>query len=82
VLSRAVIEASVVSAWLSEPEIVVDERVRRGLVERLHSARQLRRIKDMRPKADMLVDKLKGVAGSFGWPVQLGKSAEDIAVGD
>jgi len=80
VLVRAVVEASVVSAWLNDASIGVEERVRRGLVERIHSARQQQRIKDFRPKGKQVENDMKTVAHVFGWPLHLGDSTADIEV--
>jgi hypothetical protein len=80
VLARAVVEASVVSAWLNDASIGVEERVRRGVVERIHSARQQQRIKDFRPKGKQEENDMKTVAQVFGWPLHLGDSTTDIEV--
>ena len=80
VLARAVCEASVVAAWLNDPVVEVDERIRRGVVERLHSARQQQRIKDLRPKGTKVADDMKAIAEAFGWHVDLGKRPEDTNV--
>lgn len=45
VLARAALEASVISAWLNEPGVESLERMKRGLVEQLYSAREVERLK-------------------------------------
>jgi hypothetical protein len=44
VLARAALEASVISAWLNEPGIGPLERAKRGLVEQLYSAKEVKRL--------------------------------------
>lgn len=82
VLARAVCEASVVGAWLNDPAVEVDERIRRGVVERLQSARQQYRIKEFRPKSKKVAADMKAVAAVFNWTVEPGKRPDDTQIGD
>jgi Thiamine pyrophosphate enzyme, C-terminal TPP binding domain len=45
VVARAALEASVVSAWLNEPGVARDERMRRGLSEFIYSAVEQQRVR-------------------------------------
>lgn len=78
ILARAIVEASVVSAWLNDASVIVEDRIRRALVERIHSARQQQRIKDMRPKGKQVENEMRTVAQAFGWDLRLGDSTTDI----
>jgi hypothetical protein len=67
VLARAALEASVISAWLNEPGVEPSERMKRGLVEQLYSAREVQRLKlpGSMPKEEWWLK----VAADFGWTV-------------
>jgi hypothetical protein len=58
----------------------VDERIRRGLVERYHSAQEQRRIRDLRAKGKARQDDIKAWAKASGWVVHTGKRTEDINI--
>ncbi len=45
VVARAALEASVVSAWLNEPGVARDERMKRGLSEFIYSAVEQQRVR-------------------------------------
>ena len=66
-LARGALEASVVSAWLSEPGITTVE-TKRGLCEFLYSAREVKEL-DLGPDGTAKVAWSNGVAQSFGWEV-------------
>jgi hypothetical protein len=67
VLARAALEASVISAWLNEPGVEPLERMKRGLVEQLYSAREVERLKlpGSMPKEEWWLK----VAADLGWTV-------------
>lgn len=67
VLARAALEASVISAWLNEPGVEPIERMKRGLVEQLYSAREVERLKlpGSMPKEAWWLN----VAADLGWTV-------------
>lgn len=67
-LARAALEASVVSAWLSEPGITTLDRIKRGLSEFLYSAREVKDL-DLGPDAAAKVAWWSAVAESFEWEV-------------
>ena len=69
VLARAAMEASVISEWLSEPAIEPLDRIQRGLVERLYSAREQQRIDPLRDQAEQLEREMRAVSEKFGWEV-------------
>jgi hypothetical protein len=67
-LARGALEASAVSAWLSDPRITTVERIKRGLCEFLYSAREVNELK-LGADAAAKVAWWNGVAQSFGWGV-------------
>jgi len=69
-MARGVLEASVVTAWLSEPGIETIDRIKRGLCEQMYSTSELDRLKipDNGANADR-VERWKRVADAFGWGV-------------
>lgn len=68
-LARAALEASVVSAWLNEPQISTLDRIKRGLCEVLYSAREVAEL-GLSPDATEKVVLWNRVAQSFGWEVE------------
>ena len=66
VLARSALESSVVSWWLSEPDIAREERIKRGLSEYLYSATEERRL-ELRDDAVEHVEEWIARAASFGW---------------
>jgi hypothetical protein len=64
-LAKSSLEASVVAAWLNEPGIAYEERIRRGLCERLFSAEQIRRLG--LDHGTEQVTALELDASGFGW---------------
>jgi hypothetical protein len=67
-LARATLESSVVSAWLSRPEITTLERIKRGLCELLYSANEVRELR-LDANAPENVEFWKSVGASFGWTI-------------
>lgn len=67
-LARSTLEASVVSAWLSEPRIATLERIKRGLCEFLYSAREVNELR-LSPDGAAKVAWWNRVAQSFDWQV-------------
>jgi hypothetical protein len=68
VLARAALEASVISAWLSDPGAEPLERMKRGLVEQLYSAREVERLK--LPGSMPTKESWLKVAADLGWAVK------------
>jgi hypothetical protein len=66
VLARAVLEACVVSAWLNDATVDVDERVRRALCEHLYSAMEVKRLGITDDLAER-VSVWKTTAKALGW---------------
>ena len=66
VVARAALESSVISYWLSQPDIEAIERVQRGLAEQLYSALELKRLA-LEPNAAQRVQDWKDVAALYGW---------------
>jgi len=66
VLTRAVLEACVVSAWLNDPTVDVDERVRRALCEHVYSAMEVKRLGITGDAAER-VRAWKTTAKALGW---------------
>lgn len=83
VVARAAIEASVNSAWLNQPgpAVTVEERARRGLVERYHAALQHGRVPELRAAADRVQEELKRIASALRWTLVTGESDEDLSIG-
>jgi hypothetical protein len=69
VLARSALEASVISEWLSEPRVAHLDRVKRGMCERVYSAKQVGTL-GIQPEADETVGQYLSDAASFGWRVQ------------
>ena len=82
VVAQMVLQASVVAAWLNEPSIPLDERVRRGLVERLHMGSRQAVGDPAGVGTDTPVERFKTVGATLRWPVLTGRGSDDIAVGD
>lgn len=80
VLTRAAMEACVIAAWLNDPVVDADQRVKRGLVERLYSARQQQRSRALRPDGQELDAQLRTVAASLRWTVTSGRTDADPVV--
>jgi len=76
-LARGALEASVISAWLSEPGITTLERIKRGLCEFLYSAREVKEL-NLGSNGDAKVMWWNGVAQSFGWEVVGGRGRPTI----
>ncbi len=71
VLARAGLEACVISAWLNNPRIGVEERVKRGLCELVYSAWEMVRLKiDDKGKAADLVARHERNASALGWDLK------------
>jgi hypothetical protein len=68
VVARSALEAAVISAWLNEPAIEPDERVKRGLCEQIYNAWELVRLRVEEDARDR-VDRWQAVAAGFGWNV-------------
>jgi hypothetical protein len=66
VAARSALESSVISWWLSEPDIARDERVKRGLSEYLYSATEEGWL-ELRDDAAEQVDDWVGRAAKLGW---------------
>jgi hypothetical protein len=66
VLARAAFEASVVSEWLNEPGIAYEDRIRRGMCERLLSAKQVSEL-SLDDNADRGLSECLEQARSLGW---------------
>lgn len=69
VVARAVFEAAGVAAWLNEPAVEVDERVRRGLAEHIYNAWELDRLAIEDDTEDRIY-RWEGVASRFSWDVK------------
>jgi hypothetical protein len=69
VVARSALEASVVSAWLNEPNIAYLERVKRGMCELLYSANEVERLE--LPPSDRSVAAIKADATNFGWEARV-----------
>jgi hypothetical protein len=67
-LARAGFEAAGVSAWLSEPGIGTEERIKRGLCELIYSAREVEELNLGTAGAER-VEFWTTVATAFGWVV-------------
>jgi hypothetical protein len=70
VVARSVLDASVVAAWLNDPEADVTERVKRGLCEQLYSAMELVRL-GLEEDAAERRDDWKARAAALGWTVKV-----------
>jgi hypothetical protein len=81
VLARAAMEAFVVSEWLNEPAIEPLDRIQRGLVERIYSAREQSRIDPLRDQARQLEQEMRAVSARFGWEVTIGRNNK-VTVGN
>lgn len=68
VIARAALEACVVSAWLNEPGIARDERLRRGLSEFIYSAVEEQRVRYQRGGWARTRDWIEHVT-KLGWTV-------------
>jgi hypothetical protein len=76
-LARGALEASVVSAWLSEPGITTLERIKRGLCEFLYSAPEVKEL-NLGSDGAAKVTWWNDVAQSFGWEVAGGRGRPTI----
>lgn len=65
-LARATLEASVVAAWLNEPGISYEDRVKRGMCERLYSAAEVAKL-GIKAEAEETLVEYVADAVSFGW---------------
>jgi hypothetical protein len=65
-LARATLEASVVAAWLNEPGIAYEERVKRGMCERLYSAAEVAKL-GIKTDAEETLAEYVADAVSLGW---------------
>lgn len=65
-LAKATLEASVVAAWLNEPGIRYEDRVKRGMCERLYSAAEVAKL-GISPVAEAALTQDVADARSFGW---------------
>jgi hypothetical protein len=68
VVARAALEACVVSAWLNDPDISIEERLRRGLCEHLYSAKEIKRLGITDDAGDDL-EKWEAIAVDLGFRV-------------
>jgi hypothetical protein len=67
-VTRAALEAGVVSAWLNEPGIARIDRIKRGLCEMLYSANEVNAL-ELDPDGPEHVAFWKEVGACFGWTV-------------
>jgi hypothetical protein len=67
VVTRSALESSVVTAWLNEPGIAYDERVKRGMCELLYSANEVRKLK--LPATARGAAEIKADVTKFGWEI-------------
>ena len=74
-VARAVLESSVVSAWLSEPDVAYEERIKRGLCERLYSASEVKKLRLSSDAAEQLTE-IEADATSFGWTSRFGRGGK------
>jgi hypothetical protein len=65
-VARAALEASVIASWLNEPGIAYLERIKRGMCERLYSAREVRDLQ-VQADADTTLRRYEEDAAGFGW---------------
>jgi hypothetical protein len=80
IVGRSALEAAVVSAWLSQPNVSPLERIKRGLCEQLYSAGEVDRLglpADDRER----VAQWKAVADHFGWRVDVSRLSNPIVDG-
>lgn len=72
-VARAALEAAGVSAWLSELGIAPLDRLKRGLCELLYSANEVSSL-ELSDDSNQAVELWIGVADSFGWNVNNGRT--------
>jgi hypothetical protein len=65
-LARATLEASFVAAWLNEPRISYEDRVKTGMCERLYSAAEVAKL-GIKADAEETLAEYVADAFSFGW---------------
>jgi hypothetical protein len=75
VIARAALETCVYSTWLNDPTLDAVERMKRGLAEQIHSAREQQRITRFRAHGKRVESELEAVAAKFRWTVK-SKGAE------
>jgi len=65
-LARATLELSVVAAWLNEPGIPYQDRIKRGMCQRLYSAADVAKL-GINADAEKTLAEYLGDVASFGW---------------
>jgi hypothetical protein len=78
VLARSAMQGCVISHWLNDPSLDPLERIKRGLIEQLHSSRELHKVKALRPHTIDRRQEWKDVAEAFGWPVSGNKHPAEV----
>lgn len=76
-LARSVLESSVVSAWLNQPDIAYVERIKRGLCELIYSANEVKNL-ELSPDAAKELTQLEADATSFGWKSHFNRGKPEV----
>jgi hypothetical protein len=71
-------QGCVFSCWLNDPTLTPLERIKRGLIEQLHSSRELYKVKALRTQTVDRRQEWKDVAAAFGWAVSGNKDPAEV----
>jgi hypothetical protein len=81
VVARATFEAAVVAGWLNQPNVSVEQRVKRGLAEQLYNQFEVKRL-GITSDVQLRVDKWKMVARRHGWKTERGRDGKAVVDGE